>query len=147
MSRNTKPALSLFLRLASAVTLLLLVTISSAFAQDAASKNIGAQASSIRGTISTMQDNVLSGVAGISVRLSGNPLHGTPLNTDTDEHGAYQFLTLEPGTYSISITLQGFKTITKSIVLGPKQQVSQDFTLELEVVAEKVERSEERRVG
>jgi hypothetical protein len=139
MSRNTKPALSLFLRLAGAVTLLLLVTISSAFAQDAASKNTGAQASSIRGTISTMQDNVLSGVAGISVKLSGGPLHGTPLNADTDEHGAYQFLTLEPGTYSISITLQGFKTITKSIVLGPKQQVSQDFTLELEVVAEKVE--------
>ena len=73
------------------------------------------------------------------MKLSGDPLHGTPLNTDTDEHGAYQFLTLEPGTYSISITLRGFKTITKSVVLGPKQQVIQDFTLELEVVAEKVE--------
>jgi hypothetical protein len=139
MSRNTKPALSLFSRAAGAVTLLLLVAISSALAQDAASKKASVQAGSIRGTISTMQDNVLSGVAGISVKLSGDPLHGTPLNTDTDEHGAYQFLTLEPGTYSISITLQGFKTITKSVVLGPKQQVIQDFTLELEVVAEKVE--------
>jgi hypothetical protein len=139
MSRNTKPALSLFSRLAGGATLLLLVVISSAFAQDAASKSAGAQGGSIRGTISTMQDNVLSGVAGISVKLSGDPLHGTPLNTDTDEHGAYQFQTLEPGTYSISITLQGFKTITKSVALGPKQQVIQDFTLELEVVAEKVE--------
>jgi len=139
MSRNTKPALSLFSRLAGAVTLLLLVAISSALAQDAASKNTSVQAGSIRGTVSTMQDNVFSGVAGISVKLSGDPLHGTPLNADTDEHGAYQFLTLVPGTYSISITLQGFKTITKSVVLGPKQQVIQDFTLELEVVAEKVE--------
>ncbi|HEV8074893.1 MAG TPA: carboxypeptidase regulatory-like domain-containing protein [Candidatus Acidoferrum sp.] len=139
MSRNTKPALFLFSRLAGAVTLLFLAAISSAFAQDAASKNANAQAGSIRGTISTMQDNVLSGVAGISVKLSGGPLHGAPLNSDTDEHGAFQFLTLEPGTYSISITLQGFKTITKSVVLGPKQQVIQDFTLELEVVAEKVE--------
>jgi hypothetical protein len=139
MSRNTKPALSLFSRLAGAVMLLHLVAISSVLAQDAASKNASAQAGSIRGTISTMQDNVLSGVAGISVKLSGDRLHGTPLNTDTDEHGAYQFLTLEPGTYSISITLQGFKTITKSVALGPKQQVTQDFTLELEVVAEKVE--------
>ena len=139
MSRNTKPALSLFSRLTGAVTLLLLVAISSALAQDAASKNTSVQAGSIRGTVSTMQDNVFSGVAGISVKLSGDPLHGTPLNADTDEHGAYQFLTLVPGTYSISITLQGFKTITKSVVLGPKQQVIQDFTLELEVVAEKVE--------
>src|SRR4029077_20846442 len=139
MSRNTNPALSLFSRLAIAVTLLLSLVTSSAFAQDAAAKKSSDQAGSIRGAISTIHDNVLSGVAGISVKLSGGPLHGAPLTADTDEHGAYQFLNLEPGAYSISITLQGFKTITKPVALGPKQQVVQDFTLELEVIAEKVE--------
>jgi Carboxypeptidase regulatory-like domain len=139
MSRNINPAPSLFSRLVVAVTLSLFFAISSAIAQDAASKKTAAQAGSIRGAVSTMQDNVLSGVAGISVKLSGDPLHGTPLSADTDEHGGYAFQNLEPGTYSISITLQGFKPISRSIALAPKQQLVQDFTLELDVVAEKVE--------
>jgi hypothetical protein len=117
----------------------LLFAISSARAQDASPKTASPQAGSIHGTISTMQDNVLSGVAGISVKLSGDQLQGTPLSVDTDEHGSYQLQNLEPGRYTISITLQGFKTISKSLALGPKQQLVQDFTLELEVVAEKVE--------
>jgi hypothetical protein len=121
------------------VFLLLLFAISSAFAQDASPKKVSAQAGSLRGAVSTMQDNALAGVAGISVKLSGEPLHGITLNADTDEHGAYQFLNLEPGAYSISITLQGFKSINKPVVLAAKQQLTQDFTLELEVVAEKVE--------
>src|SRR5216684_9136171 len=113
MSRNINPAPSLCSRLAVAVALSLLFAISSAFAQEAASKQAAAQAGSVRGAVSTMQDNVLSGVAGISVKLSGDPLHGTPLSADTDEHGGYEFKNLEPGTYSISINLQGFKHITK----------------------------------
>jgi Carboxypeptidase regulatory-like domain len=139
MSRNINPAPSLCSRLAVAVTLSLLFAISSAFAQNPASKQAAAQAGSIRGAVSTMQDNVLSGVAGISVKLSGDPLHGTPLSADTDEHGVYQFQNLEPGAYAVSITLQGFKPISKSLALAPKQQLAQDFTLELDVVAEKVE--------
>ena len=115
-----------------------LFAISSAAAQDT-TPNASGLAGSIHGTVSTIQDNLVSGVAGISVKLSGVPLHGTPLSADTDEHGAYAFPNLEPGTYSISITLQGFKSILKSVNLSPKQQMTQDFTLELEVVAEKVE--------
>jgi hypothetical protein len=139
MSRKINPAPSLCSRLAVAVALSLLFAISSAFAQDVASKQAAAQAGSIRGAVCTMQDNVLSGVAGITVKLSGDPLHGTPLSADTDEHGSYEFRNLQPGTYSISITLQGFKPISKSLALAPKQQLVQDFTLELDVVAEKVE--------
>ena len=121
------------------VAIVFLFAISSVAAQDATPPKTSGQASSIHGTVSTIQDNLLSGVAGISVKLSGGPLHGAPLSADTDEHGAYAFPNLEPGTYSISITLQGFKSILKSVILGPKQQMTQDFILELEVVAEKVE--------
>src|ERR1700692_90347 len=120
------------------VAIVFLFAISSVAAQDATPPKTSGQASSIHGTVSTIQDNLLSGVAGISVKLSGGPLHGAPLSADTDEHGAYAFPNLEPGTYSISITLQGFKSILKSVILGPKQQMTQDFILELEVVAEKV---------
>jgi hypothetical protein len=158
MSRNINPVPSLFFQPGNSplgstpvsrntwawfsrtvVAIILLFAIPSAFAQDASPGSAGGQADSIRGTVSTMQDNALSGVAGISVKLSGDPLHGTPLSADTDERGGYQFQNLEPGTYSISINLQGFKPITKSVVLSRKQQLVQDFTLELDVVSEKVE--------
>jgi len=158
MSRNINPVLSLFSRLENSPisnekhrrgagswvsrTLLAFVVLfaaSSAFAQDASPKKASAQAGTIRGTVTTVQDNTPSGVAGISVKLSGEPLHGTPLSADTDEHGAYEFQNLEPGTYTLTITLQGFKSISKSVALAPKQQMVQDFTLELDVVAEKVE--------
>jgi hypothetical protein len=139
MSRNINPVPFLFSRSIAAGFLVLLFAISPAFAQDASPKKAAPQAGSIRGIVTTIQDNTPSGVAGISVKLSGDPLHGSPLSTDTDEHGGYDFQNLEPGTYSISITLQGFKPISKSVVLALKQQLVQDFTLELDVVAEKVE--------
>jgi hypothetical protein len=160
MRRNTNPVLSLFSRLGNsrlsssticrgawvcfsrtivAVVFLHLYATSFAFGQDAAPKKASGQAGFIRGTVTTIQDNIATGVAGISVKLSGDPLHGTPLSANTDEHGAYEFQNLEPGAYTISVTLQGFKAISKSVVLAPKQQLVQDFTLELDVVAEKVE--------
>src|SRR5260370_39044171 len=100
MSRNINAAPSLCSRLAVAVALWLLFAISSAFAQDAASKQAAAQAGSIRGAVSTLQDNVLSLVAGISVKLSGEPLHATSLSADTDEHGSYRLQYLQPRAYS-----------------------------------------------
>src|SRR5271165_1083356 len=117
----------------------LLSTISSAFAQDASPQKAGDQSASLRGTVTTLQDNVQAGVAGITVKLTREPAQGTPLSADTDEHGQYQFLKLEPGSYTVSITLTGFKTVTKPVVLSAKQQEVQDFSLQLDVVAEKVE--------
>src|SRR5260221_6120277 len=158
MNRNINPVLSLFSQPESSahssetiwhgplisvsrtiLVLLLLFVAASASGQDASPKNPAAQAASIHGAVTTVQDNTPSGVAGISVKLSGNPLHGTPLSADTDEHGAYEFQNLRPGTYTLSISLQGFKSISKSVALAPKQQLVQDFNLELDVVAEKVE--------
>jgi Carboxypeptidase regulatory-like domain len=158
MSRNINPVPSLFFQPGNSpltsitiwrtawvwfsrpvVAIVLLFAISSAVAQDASPRKASGQTGSIHGTVTTMQDNTASGVAGISVKLSGAAIHGTPLSADTDEHGGYEFQNLEPGTYSISITLQGFKSISKSVILNPKQQLVQDFTLELDVVSEKVE--------
>jgi len=110
-----------------------------ASAQDPSSKKTGPASAAIRGTITTLQDNTLAGVAGISVKLSGDPINGTPLSVDTDEHGLYEFRNLAAGTYTISITVQGFKPVSKSVTLSSKQQDVEDFTLQLDVLAEKVE--------
>jgi len=107
--------------------------------QQAPPPKSGDLSASIRGTVSTVQDNVTSGVAGISVKLSGDPLGGTPRTADTDDKGAYEFKNLGPGSYTISIDLQGFKPVSKAVVLSSKQQDVEDFTLQLNVVAEKVE--------
>jgi hypothetical protein len=122
-----------------AVVTLLLFASFPVFAQEASPKKSGDQSASLRGTVTTLQDNVQAGIAGITVKLSQDPPRGTPLSADTDEHGQYQFLKLEPGAYTISITLSGFKTVTNSLVLSAKQHEVRDFSLQLDVVAEKVE--------
>ena len=111
-------------------------------AQAAPSKKVNDQAASIRGTISTIQDNALAGVAGISVMLTREGATGAPLSADTDEHGQYEFANLEPGKYMLSITVTGFKPATKAVVLAAKQQDVEDISLQLDVVSEKVEVSE-----
>src|SRR5215470_6274559 len=97
----------------------------------------------IQGTLTTTQDGSSAAVAGISVKLLPPSGNTSTLAADTDEAGHYEFTKLKPGTYTISVQLQGFKAITKRVSLGPAQSLIQDFNLELETVAEKVEVHEE----
>jgi hypothetical protein len=111
-------------------------------AQGPASKGNNDQSGSIHGAVSTTQDNAATGVAGITLTLTRNPPSGAPLSASTDENGRYEFSKLEAGAYTISITAPGFKTVSKPIAVGPKEQSVQDFTLQLDVVSEKVEVNE-----
>ena len=108
-------------------------------AQAAAAKKPNDQLASIKGTVSNTQDNTATGVAGITLKLTRDPAVGEPLTTSTDEHGAYEFPNLEPGKYTISINVTGFKPATKSVALNAKQQDVEDISLQLDVVSEKVE--------
>jgi hypothetical protein len=103
----------------------------------------GDASASIHGTVTTKQENATSGVAGVSVKLSPQPAAGNPLTTDTDDAGKYEFKGLQPGAYTISVTLAGFKPLTKNVSLGPGQAALQDLPLDLETVAEKVEVNEQ----
>jgi Carboxypeptidase regulatory-like domain/TonB dependent receptor len=127
-------------RLVAAI--LLLCATNATFAQKPAPKTGGAQLAALRGTISTAQDNGAAGLSGITIKLAQDPAAGAPLRADTDDAGKYEFPNLQPGTYTISISVQGFKAITKSVVLSAGQQSVQDFTLQLESVSEKVEVNE-----
>jgi len=66
---------------------------------------------SIHGIVTNKQDNAVSGVSGVSVKLAAVPAAGNPLSADTDETGKYEFKGLKPGTYTLSVTLAGFKTL------------------------------------
>jgi hypothetical protein len=105
-----------------------------------------AQAGSIHGIISTAQENAGSGLSGISVKLTTIPPDGNTLSADTDDAGRYEFKTLKPGSYTVSITQPGFKAVTKKVSVALGQAAVQDITLELEVVTEQVEVKEQTQV-
>lgn len=117
-----------------------------AFGQNAGSSAEKAQAGSVRGTISTTQENASSDLSGISIKLSSVPEDGNPLTTSTDEAGRYEFKDLKPGSYTISVNQQGFKPFTKTVSVAAGQTAVQDIVLALETVAEKVEVHEQTQV-
>jgi hypothetical protein len=65
-----------------------------------------ASTTSLRGTVSDPQGAVL---AGASVTIL-NASTGFSQSTTTDDHGAYQFLQLPPGTYTLTAAMAGFAT-------------------------------------
>ncbi len=133
----TLGAAALFLALAATIP---------AFGQGTRANSDRAQTGSIHGTISTKQENASSDLSGISVKLSAEPADANILSADTDDAGRYEFKNLKPGKYTISVSQQGFKPITKTVSVAPGQAAVQDFTLELETVSEKVEVREQTQV-
>lgn len=97
----------------------------------------------LHGVVSTKQDNVLSGIAGISVKLTAKEGGGAALSADTDDTGRYEFRNLAAGTYTLSVALPGFKAVTRQVEAGAGIDLAQDITLEIETVSEKVEVNEE----
>lgn len=132
--RNTRVR---FFRLVS-VFATLFATLS-ASAQGTPPTNKGSQAASLHGTVSTIREAATVGVAGITLKLLPDPPEGTPLSAVTDEHGRYEFQNLQPATYRVSIDVPGFKAITTSVILRPRDRIVHDFILELETVSQKVE--------
>jgi hypothetical protein len=128
-------------RLAAAFVFLFLA-VAPIFAHYAATEEAGDQTASLRGTVTTKQDNTAAGLAGVTVKLTQEPAVGAPLSTETDDNGRYEFRNLQPGTYTITVTGAGFKAITKPVSVTAKKQNVQDFSLELNVVSEKVEVNE-----
>jgi hypothetical protein len=126
-----------FARWTSALFLLFGVSVVSA--QKEVPKSDNDQRASIRGTVSTTVQNSLVSLAGATVKISPAPPSGMALSATTDDNGRYQFRNLQPGGYTIFIEAKGFKSINRSVVLKPKQDLSEDFTIELEAVSEKVE--------
>ena len=68
-------------------------------------------------------------VPNATVMLS-NEQTGVPQKTATDSVGLYQFLDLNPGRYTVSVAVQGFRTTeVKGLVVLVDQIVSLDLKL------------------
>src|SRR5947209_7158435 len=114
--------------LLSAVALLCLVLCTHSFSQTSNA--------TLGGTVSDPTGALIPGVT-ITATNIGTGIVSTVL---TNESGAYQFASLQTGTYRISAELNGFRTQTyNDVALGISQQVRLNFTLQVGSVAQSVE--------
>jgi trimeric autotransporter adhesin len=68
-----------------------------------------------------------------------NEATGAERTSTTNDVGEYAFANVLPGTYSITVSLNGFKTeARKSIRIGTQQSVVEDFTLGVGAISEQV---------
>lgn len=124
LSLATGNSFAKFLRL----LLIMAVVATGAFAQTGTT--------SLRGTVT---DQNGASVPDATVTMSDAQI-GVTTTTKTDRYGAYQFLEVRPGTYSLTITAAGFATVKQSgvqlLVATPR---TDDFKLQLASVSTTVE--------
>jgi hypothetical protein len=94
----------------------------------------------IYGKITDQQGGVLPGV---TVTLSG-PL-GTRTTT-TDTSGGYRLLGVDQGTHTLSVSMAGFGTTNRQVVIRTGENVDIDFALKVAALQETVEVSAETPV-
>src|SRR5215471_20534438 len=98
--------------------------------------SIGAFSQSENATVGgTVQDSTGAFIPGVTITAT-NTGTGIVTTVVSNEAGAYQFASLQPGTYEIKAELPGFQTAAaKSFQLGGAQQARLNFTLEVGAVA------------
>src|SRR5678815_4531186 len=59
----------------------------------------------------------------------------TPVTTTTDDTGAFAFMTLEPGVWTLKFEMRGFATVTRDVTIPPAQ-ADLAITMSLKTYAE-----------
>jgi len=89
----------------------------------------------VGGTVSDPSGAVIAMVA-VSAK---NNTTGIVTNATTNATGGYDFSSLQPGNYTITATISGFKTATyNNVALGQGQQVRLNFDLQVAAAGESV---------
>jgi hypothetical protein len=87
----------------------------------------------IYGTVVDESGAVLSGV---NIALSGPTIGGRSTVSGSD--GAFRFLTLDPGRYKLTVSLPGFATVERDVVVNVGVNVNLAFNLKVAAVAETI---------
>jgi len=95
----------------------------------------GVQTGTIRGVV---HDDQALAVPGVTVTVTSPALQG-PRSAVTDTEGAYTFLTLPPGDYTIRFELSGFGTVERRTAVPLGLVVVQDVTMKPAGVAETIQ--------
>src|SRR5262245_1978612 len=100
----------------------------------------GTFAQSSNATVSgTVTDATSALIPGVSVKAT-NTDTGVVTAAVSNESGAYNLPSLQPGTYRVSAELPGFRTQTYTgVQLGTSQQIRLNFTMQVASVATTLE--------
>jgi hypothetical protein len=99
-----------------------------------------AATASISGRVSVAStQGVSNNLASITVKLSGPSPAVTSQEDLSDNEGRFTFPRLAPGTYTLNVSVDGFKPWTATVVLIAGQDAVQDAGLQLNLVEETVE--------
>jgi Carboxypeptidase regulatory-like domain len=106
------------------LTLLFVLLVLVGFVWPAAAQGVGA----IGGTVMDASGAVLPGA---TVKLSSlQGTIGSNQETTSDTRGTYQFMRLVPGTYTVTVTMQGFRSAEqRNIAVSSDQTARADLTL------------------
>ena len=97
------------------------------------------QASPVGSVAGTLKDPAASLIANAALTITNLDTNAR-FTAVSDEQGAYQFLQLAPGQYSLTVVAAGFKKETiKNVVVQVDQITRADFALELGQVTESVD--------
>jgi carboxypeptidase family protein/TonB-dependent receptor-like protein len=94
----------------------------------------------IRGTVTTLgPDGQPVSVPGVSLLLDCHVEGKPPAETTTDETGEYSFAKLPSEVCHLTVSAQGFRSVSKNVEVKPHQFTEVNIRLDLEAVIQKVE--------
>lgn len=103
----------------------------------------GAHAQEFRGRIQGVVSDQGGGVVPRATAVLKNDQTGVSVSRATNSEGRYLFDYVDPGTYTLTMELTGFKTaVQKNIIVGQRGDVTVDMRLEIGNLAETVTVSE-----
>jgi len=87
----------------------------------------------VYGTVNDSSGAVLSGA---TVSLTGGTIGAR--STTSGSQGDFRFLNLDPGTYTLTVSLTGFSTVKRNVIVNTGQSVTLSFSLGIASVQETV---------
>lgn len=114
-------------------------------------RNLLALGALVLGAAVVVQGQTFTGGIRGAIRESGNVVPGAAVQlineltnatrtTHSNNAGEYDFANVAPATYTLKVSMQGFKTVeSKGIRIGTQRFITQDVTLEVGTVQESIE--------
>jgi len=84
----------------------------------------------------TVNDSSGAVLPGASITLTGGTIGAR--STTSGSQGDFRFLNLDPGTYTLAVSLTGFSTVKRSVIVNTGQSVTLSFSLGIASVQETV---------
>jgi Carboxypeptidase regulatory-like domain/TonB dependent receptor-like, beta-barrel len=101
---------------------------------------LAASTGSLQGTTTAMNPQGQPFVvAGVTLKLTGNAPGLASVSTYSDNTGAFEFSNLPAGSFTLEASLEGFKTVTKTLTVTAGKTTFENIRMQFQEVRQKVE--------